>query len=71
MPALRVPSSPHPELEISIIRRNVILESSGIGLTVMEHSVPDQVWQTTDLTTGDILRRPETGIEVSRDEDSA
>jgi hypothetical protein len=43
MPALRAPFSPRPEWEISIIRRYVILESSGIGLAIMERSVPDQV----------------------------
>ena len=32
------------------IRRYVIVESSGVGLTVMERSGPDQVWQTTVLT---------------------
>jgi len=46
------------------IRRYVIVESSGIGLTVMERSGPDQVWQTTVLTRGDILRIPEVEIEI-------
>ena len=46
------------------IRRYVILESSGIGLTVMERSGPDQVWQTTVLTNEDILRMPEVEIEI-------
>jgi Uma2 family endonuclease len=46
------------------IRRYVILESSGIGLTVMERSAPDQVWQTTVLTNDDTLRMPEIGIEI-------
>lgn len=46
------------------IRRYVILESSGIGLTVMERSAQDQAWQTTVLTKVDILRMPEIGIEV-------
>ena len=46
------------------IRRYVIFELSGIGLTVMERSGPDQVWQTTVLTSDDILRMPEVGIEV-------
>jgi len=49
---------------VSSIRRYVILESSGIGLTVMERAVADQVWQTTVLTNDDILRMPEIGIEV-------
>jgi Uma2 family endonuclease len=46
------------------IRRYVILESSSIGLTVMERSAPDQVWQTTVLTNEDTLRMPEIGIEI-------
>jgi Uma2 family endonuclease len=46
------------------VRRYVIVESSGIGLTVMERSAPDQVWQTTVLTGEDILRMPEIGVEI-------
>lgn len=46
------------------IRRYVILGSSTMGLTVMERSAPDQIWQTTVLTGDDILRIPETGIEI-------
>lgn len=46
------------------IRRYVILESSSIGLTVMERSTPDQVWQTTVLTNEDTLRMPEIDIEI-------
>ena len=46
------------------IRRYVILESSSVGLTVMERSSPDQVWQVTVLTIDDILRMPEIGIEI-------
>ena len=46
------------------IRRYVILESSSVGLTVMERSSPDQVWQTTVLTNDDTLRMPEIGIEI-------
>jgi len=46
------------------IRRYVILESSSIGLTVMERSGPDQVWQTTVLTQDDTLRMPEIGTEI-------
>ncbi len=49
---------------IPSVRRYVIVESSGIGLTVMERSSPDQVWQTTVLTEEDILRMPEIGIEI-------
>lgn len=46
------------------IRRYVILESASIGLTVLERSSPDQVWQTTVLTNDDTLRMPEIGVEI-------
>jgi Uma2 family endonuclease len=46
------------------IRRYVILESTSIGLTVMERDAPDQAWRTTVLTNDDILRMPEIGIEI-------
>jgi Uma2 family endonuclease len=50
--------------EVASIRRYIILESSAIGLQVLERSSPDQSWQTTGLTSGDILRMPEIGIEI-------
>jgi Uma2 family endonuclease len=46
------------------IRRYVILESSSVGLMVMERSEPGEAWRTTVLAEGDILRMPEIGIEV-------
>jgi Uma2 family endonuclease len=46
------------------IRRYVILESTNIGLTVMERDGPDEVWRVTTLTNDDILRMPEIGIEM-------
>ena len=46
------------------IRRYVILESSSIGLMVLERSSPEQLWQTTVLTKDDILRMPEIGIDI-------
>ncbi len=49
---------------VSSIRRYVIVESSSAGLTVMERSSPDQVWQTTVLTNDDMLDMPEIGIEI-------
>ena len=49
---------------VSSIRRYVILESTSVGLTVMERSGPDEVWRTTVLTTDDTLRMPEIGIEI-------
>jgi Uma2 family endonuclease len=46
-------------------RRYVIVESTGVGLTVLERSEPGEAWRTTVLTNGDILRMPEIGIEIS------
>lgn len=47
------------------IRRYVMLESNSVGITVMERTGPDEAWRTTVLTSGDILRMPEIGIEIS------
>lgn len=49
---------------VSSIRRYVIIESTGIGLTVMERSGPDQNWQITVLIHDDTLRMPEIGIDI-------
>jgi Uma2 family endonuclease len=49
---------------VASIRCYVILESSGIGLTVMARAAPHQPWQTTVLTEEETLRLPEIGIEV-------
>jgi Uma2 family endonuclease len=46
------------------IRRYIIIESSGIGLTVMERATAEQNWQITVLTRDDVLRLPEIGIEI-------
>jgi Uma2 family endonuclease len=46
------------------IRRYVIVESTSIGLTVFERSIPDEPWRATTLTKDDILRMPEIGIEI-------
>ncbi len=46
------------------IRRYVILESTSIGLTVMERPKSDEAWRTTVLTTDDILRMPEINTEI-------
>ncbi len=46
------------------IRRYVILESSSVGLTVMERQSPDEAWRTTVLTNDDTLALPEIGIEI-------
>lgn len=50
---------------VSSIRRYVILESTAVGLQVLERTSSEQVWQTTVLATGDILRMPEIGIEIT------
>jgi Uma2 family endonuclease len=49
---------------VASIRFYVILESSGIGLTVMDRAAPDQPWQITVLTEDDTLHLPEIGIEI-------
>ena len=49
---------------VSSIRQYVILESTGIGLTVMERTEPDEAWRATVLTSDDTLRMPEIGIEI-------
>jgi len=46
------------------IRRYVILESTGIGVTVMERAELNEAWRTTVLTGDDILHMPEIGIEI-------
>ena len=46
------------------IRRYVILESSSVGMTVLEREGPDEAWRNTVLTSDDILRMPEIGIEI-------
>ena len=49
---------------VASIRRYVILESTSIGLTVMDRDRSDEAWRVTALTSGDVLRMPEIGIEV-------
>lgn len=46
------------------IRRYVIVESTGVGLTVMERERADEAWRATALTGEDTLRMPEIGIEI-------
>ena len=46
------------------IRRYDILESSSVGLTVMERGTEDDTWRANVLTNDDILRIPEIGIEI-------
>lgn len=46
------------------IRRYVIVESTSIGVTVMERERPDEAWRVTTLTNDDTLRMPEIGVEM-------
>ncbi len=47
------------------ILRYFIVESTSVGLTVLQRSAGDQPWIATTLTAGDTLRMPEIGIEIS------
>jgi Uma2 family endonuclease len=49
---------------VASIRRYVIVESTSVGLTVLERERPDEVWRVTTLTTDEILHMPEIDIEV-------
>jgi Uma2 family endonuclease len=49
---------------VASIRRYVIVESTGIGLTVLERQSGDEVWRATSLTGDETLRMPEIGIEI-------
>jgi Uma2 family endonuclease len=46
------------------VRRYVILESTSIGLQVLERTRANEPWTATALTGDDILRMPEIGIEI-------
>jgi Uma2 family endonuclease len=49
---------------VASIRRYVILESTSVGLTVLERHGPDEAWRVMTLTTDDILRMPEIDTEI-------
>jgi Uma2 family endonuclease len=49
---------------IPSVRRYVIAESAGIGLTVLERRGPEEAWRLSVLGEGEILRLPEIGIEI-------
>ncbi|HET6606689.1 MAG TPA: hypothetical protein VFG62_08475 [Rhodopila sp.] len=51
-------------MAVPSIRRYVILESTSVGLTVMERAAPNEVWRTTVLTIEDTLQMPEIGVEI-------
>jgi Uma2 family endonuclease len=46
------------------IRRDVILESSIIGITVLDRDTAEDPWRAFTLTGDDALRMPEIGIEI-------
>ncbi len=45
---------------VGSIRGYAILESTSVGVTVMERTEPDEVWRTTVLTGDDAFRMPES-----------
>jgi Uma2 family endonuclease len=49
---------------VPTIRRHVIVESSSVGLTVMQRDAGNDAWTTTVLTIDDTLLMPEIGIEI-------
>ncbi len=49
---------------VASVRRYVIVESSAVGVTVMERSAGEEVWRTTTLVEDGVLRMPEIGIEI-------
>ena len=49
---------------VASIRRYVILEHAGVGLTVFERANPGDAWTATALTAEDTLRMPELGIAI-------
>lgn len=42
----------------------MILESTSVGVTVMERREPDEAWRTTVLPSDDILRTPKMGVKI-------
>jgi Uma2 family endonuclease len=49
---------------VSSILRYVIVEHSGIGLTVLERTVGTGAWVATALAAEDLLQMPEIGVEI-------
>lgn len=49
---------------VPTVRRYVIVESSGIGITVLERRQGDEPWIISSLANDDLLRMPEIGIEI-------
>ena len=50
---------------VASVRRYVIVESSGVGLTVFERTTQDAAWQANTLSADDLLEMPEIGISVT------
>ncbi len=46
------------------IRRYVILEHKCVGLTMFERAEGQANWTATALSSGEVLRMPEIGIEI-------
>ena len=49
---------------VASIRRYVIVESTSVGLTVLERQAPDEAWRATTLTADEVIRMPEIDIEI-------
>jgi Uma2 family endonuclease len=49
---------------VASIRRYVMIESTVVGLSVLERETPDEVWRTGTLTGEDVLRVAEVDIEI-------
>jgi Uma2 family endonuclease len=49
---------------VASIRRYVILESTNVGLTVMDRQLADETWRVVTLTNEDTLHMPEIGIDI-------
>jgi hypothetical protein len=41
-----------------------MLESTTVGLTVLDRGQPDELWRTITLTNEEVLRMPEIGIAI-------
>jgi Uma2 family endonuclease len=49
---------------VASIRRYVMVESTSIGLTVLERHGAEESWRASALSEDDILRMPEIGVEI-------
>jgi Uma2 family endonuclease len=53
---------------VPTIRRYIMVESSGIGVTVFAHADPGQPWSAEALTGGDTVQMPEINLQIPVDE---